>query len=98
IRVMKLRVPAPPGFGEQNRSTAVDSSNQPSGLMGTDRERVLREWNKTSRSLPQVCVHELVEEQACRNPDRAAVVFKNESLTLFQINSRANQLARYLAR
>ena len=43
-----------------------------------------------------VCLHELVEAQAQRCPDKVAVVFGNERLTYRELNERANQLAREL--
>src|SRR5262249_34412671 len=42
------------------------------------------------------CVHELFEKQAVRTPDAVAVVYEEQSLTYEQLNSRADQLARYL--
>jgi len=42
------------------------------------------------------CIHQLFEAQVERTPDAVAVVFEDEELTYFQLNSRANQLAHYL--
>ena len=41
-------------------------------------------------------VHELFEEQVASTPTAAAVVYEQFSLTFASLNSRANQLARYL--
>jgi amino acid adenylation domain-containing protein len=41
-------------------------------------------------------IHELFEEQVRRTPDAPAVAYGQESLTYVQLNSKANQLARYL--
>jgi amino acid adenylation domain-containing protein len=41
-------------------------------------------------------LHELVEAQAERTPVNEAVRFRNESLTYWELNARANQLAHYL--
>ena len=42
------------------------------------------------------CVHELVELQVERTPDGIAVVHAGKTLSYSQLNSRANQLARFL--
>jgi amino acid adenylation domain-containing protein len=36
-------------------------------LQGAEREQVMVEWNRTEVEYPQVCVHQLFEEQAVRN-------------------------------
>jgi amino acid adenylation domain-containing protein len=43
------------------------------------------------------CVHESIEEQVARTPERVAVEFEGTRLTYRELNDRANQLARYLA-
>lgn len=45
----------------------------------------------TERSFPQ-----LFEDQVARNPTKTALTCENKSLTFAELNSRANQLARYL--
>ncbi len=42
------------------------------------------------------CLHTLFEQQAEQQPNAAAVIFKNKTLTYSQLNQRANQLAHYL--
>lgn len=42
------------------------------------------------------CVHELFEEQAARNPDAVAVVFRDARLTYGDLNTAANRVAHYL--
>lgn len=42
------------------------------------------------------CVHEMFEEQAARRPHSCAALLGSESLSYRQLNTRANQLARYL--
>jgi amino acid adenylation domain-containing protein len=49
-------------------------------------------------SPPENCVHHLFEQQVARTPDHIAVVYGPDSLTYAQLNTRANQLARYLIR
>jgi amino acid adenylation domain-containing protein len=66
-------------------------------LSAEQRQRIVVEWNDTSRDYPRdKCVHELFEEQAARTPDAVAVVADNRQLTYRELNQRANQLAHYL--
>jgi len=66
-------------------------------LTETERHQLLVEWNNTQANYPKdKCIHHLCEAQVERTPDAVAVVFKNESLTYWQLNYRANQLAHYL--
>jgi amino acid adenylation domain-containing protein len=43
-----------------------------------------------------VCIHELFEEQAKRNPDAVAVVCEARELSYQDLNERSNKLAHYL--
>ncbi|MDJ0620296.1 MAG: amino acid adenylation domain-containing protein [Calothrix sp. MO_192.B10] len=62
-----------------------------------EQQQLLVEWNDTSAEYPQdKCIHQLFEEQAERTPEAVAVVFEGESLTYFELNQQANQLAHYL--
>ncbi|MCP5094517.1 MAG: AMP-binding protein, partial [Chloroflexi bacterium] len=42
------------------------------------------------------CVHYLIEEQATRTPDSAAITFESDTISYHDLNQRANQLARHL--
>src|SRR5690242_9705260 len=42
------------------------------------------------------CIHEVFEAQAHETPEAVAVSYIEETLTYRELNSRANQLARYL--
>ncbi|HLM67229.1 MAG TPA: amino acid adenylation domain-containing protein, partial [Longimicrobium sp.] len=67
-------------------------------LAADERAQVVDGWNRTD--LPfraEACVHRLVEEQAARAPDSAAVVSADGSLTYGELNARANRLAHHLA-
>ena len=55
-------------------------------LPEAEREQVVHGWNRTAEKLPDRCAHELFEEQACRKPDRVAVVFEGSSLSYGELN------------
>ncbi|RKZ49841.1 MAG: hypothetical protein DRR00_16800 [Candidatus Parabeggiatoa sp. nov. 3] len=59
--------------------------------------KILVEWNDTETYYPHnKTIVDLFEEQVDKTPDAIAVVFENQQLTYFQLNSKANQLAHYL--
>lgn len=60
--------------------------------------RLLRvDFNATARAFPSDrLIHELIEEQVRRAPETLAAVYGHQSLSYDMLNSRANQLARYL--
>lgn len=60
-------------------------------------ERQLEDWNRTSveySRLPRI--HDLIEAQAQQSPEAVALVFRDQSCTYRELDSRANQLARLL--
>ena len=66
-------------------------------LTPIEQEQILYAWNAPAQeSLPQLCVHQLVEAQVLRSPDAVAVVSEEEQLTYGELNRRANQLAHIL--
>ena len=66
-------------------------------LDACERHRVLVEWNRTARPYPaEATVHELVERQAARGPDRLALVAGELSLTYGELDRRAEALAARL--
>jgi amino acid adenylation domain-containing protein len=68
-------------------------------LSGTERERVLTEWNQTSAPLPaEKTVHALFEATVRRTPDAVAATSDGQVLTYRELNARANQVARFLRR
>jgi amino acid adenylation domain-containing protein len=49
------------------------------------------------KSYPQTrCLHQLFEERVDAEPDRVALVFKNQQITYRELNDRSNQLAYHL--
>jgi non-ribosomal peptide synthetase component F len=87
-------------FG-QVLDSIVRDSDQPirsvSILPEMERQRLVVEWNATDTDYPQdQCVPQLVEEQVRRTPEATALVFEDKSLSYWELNARANQLAHYL--
>src|SRR5262249_38287490 len=57
----------------------------------------LSRWNDTRREYPTgVCLHELFEAQVKRTPLNTALRLWNPPMSYAQLDSMANQLARYL--
>ncbi|MCB1741757.1 MAG: amino acid adenylation domain-containing protein, partial [Gammaproteobacteria bacterium] len=66
-------------------------------LNASERHRLLCDWNQSVRDFPtERCVHELVAEQARRNPKKVAVICGEQRLSYADLNRRANQLAHHL--
>ncbi len=66
-------------------------------LTGQERDRLVNEWNSTSRDYPaDIPVTQLIEAQVRKTPASIAVSFKNDHLTYDELNARANQLAAHL--
>ncbi len=67
-------------------------------LSEAETRQITVEWNNTQSDYPkELCVHQLLEEQARRTPDSIAVVCEGVQLTYAELNEKANQLAAYLA-
>ncbi|MFL6439679.1 MAG: non-ribosomal peptide synthetase [Terriglobales bacterium] len=66
-------------------------------LTQPERRRILVEWNDTYRDYPtNICLHELIEQQANQAPDATALIFQEGELSYRELNEKANQLAHYL--
>ncbi|MDS1347099.1 non-ribosomal peptide synthase/polyketide synthase [Planktothrix agardhii] len=66
-------------------------------LTESERCQLLVDWNQTQIDYkPELCLHQLFEQQVKLNPDAIAVRLENEFLTYQELNNRANQLAHYL--
>jgi amino acid adenylation domain-containing protein len=60
-------------------------------------QRLLTEWSGTTREdLPAEPILHLFEEQALQEPEKDAVVYRDQRLSYGELNRRANQLAHYL--
>ena len=68
-------------------------------LLTKAEEHQFTEWNNSAREYPLgQCFHQLFEEQVKRIPDAIAVVSKDQRLTYFELNRRANRLAWFLVK
>ena len=66
-------------------------------MTAAERRQLTVSWNDTQTAYPlDLCLHQLVEAQVERTPDRLAVVYQDETLTYRELNRKADQLARYL--
>lgn len=81
------------------RAILANPDEKISGLeiLAEEEKRQLAQWNHTKREYSKnKYIHELIEEQAERTPDVAALVFEGKQLTYRELNQKANQLAHYL--
>jgi amino acid adenylation domain-containing protein len=66
-------------------------------LSASQHRRVTVEWNQTAAEYPRTsCMHELIEQQVARTPERTAVRCLDRILSYEQLNTQANQVARWL--
>lgn len=59
-----------------------------------ERRKIVHEWNDTRTPYTPVCLHELFERTAERQPDATAVVCQDRVLTYGDLNGQSNRLAR----
>jgi amino acid adenylation domain-containing protein len=65
-------------------------------LTEDERQRLLVEWNDTGAAVPAVLVHELVEAQVARTPERVAVTAGETIWSYAELDARATRLAQTL--
>ncbi len=68
-------------------------------LLGpAERGQVLEAWNDTSYDFPRdLCIHEVISEQARRTPDAPAVIMEGSSLSYAELDARAGHVAALLS-
>lgn len=62
-------------------------------LTANERHQLLTLWNDTDACLPEVCVHQWIEEQVLRTPQAPALVYGTETVTYQQLDEGATVLA-----
>jgi amino acid adenylation domain-containing protein len=66
-------------------------------LSEAEYQQLLVEWNATATAYPRdATLAERFEAQAAATPDGVALLFEEQQLTYRELNTRSNQLARYL--
>ena len=66
-------------------------------VSAAQKKQLVEDWNQTSTPSPTSTIHALIAAQAQQSPDAIAVRSGAETLTYAELESRSNQLARYLA-
>ena len=69
-------------------------------LTDAERHQLLVNWNQTATVYPgkDLCLHQLIEQQASRTPDQPALAYEGQTLTYSELDRRANRLAHHLKR
>jgi amino acid adenylation domain-containing protein len=68
-------------------------------LTAEAQELILTKWNNTKVShRGDYCIHEKIEAESVKRPTAIALDCDGKNITYFELNSRANRLARYLRR
>ncbi len=59
--------------------------------------KLIRDWNPAQTDFPaHKTIPQLFEEQAALTPERAAVIYEDQSFSFAELNQQANRLANYL--
>jgi amino acid adenylation domain-containing protein len=76
---------------------APDTSADALNLLPEAESQLIKSWQQGPRiDVPDLCVHQLFEQQVERTPEAIALVFEEQQLTYAELNARANQLAHHL--
>ncbi|MEU8686696.1 amino acid adenylation domain-containing protein, partial [Streptomyces sp. NPDC048611] len=81
---------------EQAASEPAPSVGAVETLLPGERERVLGEWNSTTKHVPAHTLPELFAQQAARTPNAPAASSDGLTMTYGELEARANRIARYL--
>lgn len=86
LNLLKSIVSEPGELVGRLRILSVDEYNQ-----------MLFQGNQTSASYSfQSCIHNLFEAQVVKSPSATAIIFGDEKISYYDLNARANKLARFL--
>jgi non-ribosomal peptide synthetase component F len=76
--------------------SVLQTPDQPAAalnLLPEPERQLIGSWQQGPRiEVPDLCVHQLFEEQVMRTPDAIALLFEEQQLTYAELNSRANRL------
>jgi amino acid adenylation domain-containing protein len=76
---------------------APDAPARSLNLLPQTERHLIESWQHgPSIDIPDLCVHQLFEQQVASSPDAIALIFDNQQLTYSQLNARADQLAHQL--
>ncbi|PEM67651.1 non-ribosomal peptide synthetase [Bacillus pseudomycoides] len=60
-------------------------------------QKVIVDWNRTEYPFPEkMCVHKLIEVVVKSLPNHTAIMYQNKSITYWELNEKAEQMARFL--
>ncbi|MCX5951824.1 MAG: condensation domain-containing protein, partial [Cyanobacteria bacterium] len=81
-------------------SSAVQAPDQPAAalnLLPEPERQLIESWQQGPVvEVPELCVHQLFEQQVERTPEAIALVFGDQQLSYGELNARANRLAHAL--
>ena len=81
-------------------SSVVQGADQPASalnLLPEAERQLIESWQQGPVvEVPELCVHELFEQQVERTPEAVAVVFGEQEISYGELNARANRLAHVL--
>ncbi len=89
------------GYMQQALESLVEAPEKPVKALNilpeAEKRLLLETWNETETAYPeQLCIHQLFESQAEKNPDATALVYERQTLSYAELNARANRLAHQL--
>lgn len=65
-------------------------------LSEMDKDELIRGGNETKVDFPNVCLHELFEEQADKTPENIAAIYEGRTMNYRELEEHSNQLAHLL--
>ena len=91
------------GFAEHYVKILTEISNTPNvqiskiNVLNENEIKILEEFNSTEEEYSKdKTVIKIFEENVIKNPNKIAIIFKNQKITYKELNERANELANYL--
>ena len=81
----------------ENDAVSENQAGMTTPLLTEDQRQLLAAWNDTGQDYARdVCIPQLIAQQAAIRPGAVALVANGEVVTYEQLNRRANRLAHYL--